>query len=74
MGLFVEMGFDFLDGGSDGAVAALFVQTLETSENTLSENGLLFLNGLDVLVLLFLLQEPLSPHQPGRWHFWNASH
>ena len=37
------MGFQLLDGSSDGAVTALFVQTFETSENTLSKNCLLFL-------------------------------
>ena len=58
MCLFVQMGFDSFNGCGHGTVAALFVQTLEASKNALGQNGLLFLDGLDILVLLFLFQEP----------------
>ncbi len=39
LGLFVEMGFDLVDGFSDGAVTALFLQAHQTSQNALGENA-----------------------------------
>ena len=50
----IEVSFNCRDGFRDRTVTALFLQTFQAGKNAHSEDGLFFLYGLDVLILLFL--------------------
>ena len=52
------MVFDLFNGCRDRTVTALLSQALQTGKHPVNQHGLLFFDGLDILVLLFLLQEP----------------
>ena len=58
MCLFVDVLLNLVDGLCHRTIAALLGQAFQASQHTMYKHGLLFLNGLDVLVLLLLFQKP----------------
>ena len=56
---FIDKVLNLFDSLGNGAVAPLFLQTLQASQDTVCQNGLLLLHCHNVYVLLFLFKEPL---------------
>ena len=55
---FIDKVLDLVDCLGNRAIAPLFLESLQASQDTVCQNGLFLLHRHDVDVLLFLFKEP----------------